>query len=186
MRSIMIKGLALTVIALMIGLTSGPASAQDIPSGSIGDGVAVYAQVRATGYTGWGPWRSRITTNRSEYGFSSVGVGDDDVQLLAQSLCAADFAVESQAFTTERRANGWVRASAIFWTWDDCPLSGRHGAWAQKYVWVPPGGQATLNFTLRNGAGGMTARVTFVNYWTPKIDTSELRFSAPVPSGFGF
>lgn len=98
-------------------------------------GGALHAQLSAAGYTGWGPWRSRTTTNRSEYGSSSVGVGDDDVQLLAQRLCAADFAVESQAFTTERRANGWVRASAIFWTCDDCLLSGRHRAWAQKYVW---------------------------------------------------
>jgi hypothetical protein len=183
MRTRTSKTLA-TLLALLAlsTLVATPASAEDdFPDTAVSDSVAVYGQVTATGYSGTLWWRNRTTVSDTFHGSALVGTPSGNVPLAAHEMCAADYMVASQSFVVKRQADGNALVSFIMWTWDDCPFTGHHGSWQQQYVWVAAGDSETIHTTLRSNGGGTTARVTFTNYWTPKIDTSKLTQTIPKP-----
>ncbi len=175
------------VIAALSTVGATPVAAQDIPSTAIADSVTVDGQITATGYNGSWWWRTRTTESVTFHDSASVPTPSDFVLLNQSSVCAADYAVDSQAFVDRRLDNGWAYVSFIVWTWDRCPAGGRHGAWTQRYAWVAPGESTTINLSTRSQGGGITASATFTNYWTPKIDTSDLVTVVPgAKYDFGF
>lgn len=175
----------LVAVASLSTLSATSASANDIPDTAVGDSVAVYGQITATGYSGWGWWTSRTTRTDSFHGSAPVPTPSDFVLLARPAICAGDYSVAGQAFVDHRRDDGWVLVSLLIWSWDECPSRGHHGAWQQRYAWVAPGESTTIDLSTRDSAGGFTASFTFTNYWTPKIDTSGIEPVISLSDGFG-
>ena len=188
--TMMTRAAALTLALTALNVVPSAASANDIPETTLADSVSVSATITATAYQGWGPWTSRKTVSESYYSSAIVetsGGFRETVGILHEYVCVdSDYLVLLSSGTFQRRDDGWVLAHIAIWTWDECPRSGHHGAWSQRSVWVAPGDTETLEFGTRDGAGGATVRVSFRNYWTPKIDTTDLQSVLPGLSGFNF
>ena len=159
-----LTGALLLTIAIMT-LGSGTALADEYHDNNQ---VEVTVDVTATSREGTVFGYRRVTRDFQFEGSEFVGTPSGAVLLAYPDGCAGTYTFSGQAFVSERRDDGAVRVSLLMWTWDGkCGVSGRHGPWAQRYLWIPANETASIDIDLRSSGGALSATATFTNNWAP-------------------
>ncbi len=172
--------MAAVAVAALSAFGSSPAHAGDDLSretGVVSDSVMVTGRYEATGYAGGFFNRQRITVSDAFIGSAQISPGERGVGLVQEHSCAGDLFFVLDATVHERREDGSVLVSLLANTWDECPRDVGNDGWSQEYAWVAPGESVEVNLFARSSDGAVTATATFLNIWTPKIDTSSIQQS---------